>query len=493
MEDLPNGFTGFSRRDPNFESASEALRKAELERQTLNFNGDKNRERKIAQEAARAASSGWQADLNGLPRLDQMGSLWGARPSTGAGQDFGGFINSVEYNGVLDKRLDIEKITDIAEQDRRWAWVEIDRSAIQNNVAEARRACAPGTKIMAVVKADGYGHGAVQVAKTAVNSGADYLGVATVDEGIELREAMLNVPILVLAEPPATAIPLLLAYKLMPSIYTPEFAVRYAEAADMLDRRAPYHLVVNTGMNRIGVRHDEVLPFMKQIAFHRALDLKGVFTHFATADCPEEFDFKIQLRRFTEAVESLRTAGIDTGLVHAANSAAIFRYPESHFDMVRLGIALYGYHPCPETRRNVNLKPAMSVKARITDAKTVPMSEGVSYGLNYRSPGSVKICTVPLGYADGLCRGLSGRTDFLVDGVAFRQVGNICMDQCMFEVDLRTYNNRRGVNPQIGDEVTVVGDEDGIAVTIDELAELMHTIPHEITIGFSKRMPRIYK
>lgn len=492
MEDLPNGFTGFSRRGPDFESASEALRKAEIARQSIDFS-DRKREQRIAQEASRAARSGWQADLGGLPRLDQMGSLWGGRPSVGGAQDVSRFVNSVEYNGILDKRFDLEKITAIPEKDRRWAWVEIDRSAIQNNMAEARRACTPGTKIMAVVKADGYGHGAVQVARTAMNSGAEYLGVATIDEGIELREALINAPILVLSEPPATTIPLLLAYKLMPSVYTPEFAVRYAEAADLVDQRAPYHLAVNTGMNRIGVRHDEAVAFMKQIGFHRALDLKGVFTHFATADSPEVFDFEMQLRRFTDVVNNLRAAGVDPGLVHAANSAALFRYPEAHFDMVRLGIALYGYHPCPETRRTVELKPAMSVHARVTDVKTVPMSEGVSYGLNYRSPGSVRICTVPLGYADGLCRGLSGRIDFLVDGVAFRQVGDICMDQCMFEVDLRTYNNRRGVNPQVGDEVVIVGEQGGIAVTVDELADLMGTIPYEIVLGFAQRLPRLYK
>lgn len=389
--------------------------------------------------------------------------------------------------------FDPDRLAVVPETDRRSAWVEIDLNAIRRNAAAVKQRIGQRCRLMAVVKADAYGHGAVRVAKTALNSGAEYLGVATVDEGIELREALVNAPILVLSEPPASAIPLLLAYKIMPAVYTPDFAIGYAEAADAVGMRAPYHLAVNTGMNRIGVRHDEVIPFMTQIGFHRALDLVGTFTHFATADCPETLDFHIQAKRFVEAVGSLRAAGIDPGIVHAANSAAAIRYPDVAFDMVRLGISLYGFHPCPETRQMIELFPAMSVHARITDARLVPMSEGVSYGLNYRSPGSVKICTIPIGYADGLRRGLSGRTDVIVDGMLLRQVGNICMDQCMFEVDKRVYGTRRRIDPQIGDEVVVVGEQGGVAVTIDDMAATLGTIPHEIAIGFGcSRLPRLY-
>ena len=219
----------------------------------------------------------------------------------------------------------------------------------------------------------------------------------------------------------------------------------------------------------------------------------GTFTHFATADCAETLDFQIQVKRFIEAVNALRVAGIDPGIVHAANSAAAIRYPDVQFDMVRLGISLYGFHPCQQTRTMIDLRPAMSVHARITDARLVPMSEGVSYGMNYRSPGSVKICTVPIGYADGLRRGLSGCTDFIVEGQRFPQVGTICMDQCMFEVDLRTYGARRKVDPQIGDEVIIVGRQGDSVVTIDDLANRLGTVQHEVAIGFGcSRMPRVY-
>ena len=159
----------------------------------------------------------------------------------------------------------------------------------------------------------------------------DYLGVATVDEAIELREALVNAPILVLSQPPLSAIPLLLAYKVMPSVYTPEFAIQYAETADAYGMKAPCHLAVNTGMNRIGVRHDEVVEFMGQVSFHRALDLVGTFTHFATADPAETLDFQIQVKRFIEAVTALNVAGFNPGIVHAANTAAAIRYPDVHF------------------------------------------------------------------------------------------------------------------------------------------------------------------
>ncbi len=471
-KELPNGFTGFARRNSksNFESAADAVRARQAQRAaaaptpspaprraTANFLSQAEARNEAAFEAQDAAAEGYE------------GAESGAKAS-----------------------FDPEKLATIPSRDRRWSWLEIDLNAIRHNAQAVKKAIGAGRHLMAIVKADAYGHGAVRVAKTALNSGADYLGVATVDEGIQLREGLVNAPILMLAEPPASAIPLLLAYKIMPAVYTSEFAISYAEAADSMGIKAPFHLAVNTGMNRIGVRHDEVVSFMNQVGFHRALDLVGAFTHFATADCPETLDFQIQAKRFIEAVDAMRDAGINPGIVHCANSAAAIRYPDVRFDMVRLGIGLYGYYPCPECFPLIDLKPAMSVHARITDTRLVPMSEGVSYGLNYRSSGSVKICTVPVGYADGLRRGLSGRMDFIVNGVRCRQVGNICMDQCMFEVDLRSYARRQRIDPQIGDEVIIVGEQGEAAVSIEELCETLDTIPHELCIGFSHRMPRYY-
>lgn len=384
-----------------------------------------------------------------------------------------------------------EVLDKIDERNRRWSWVEVDRGAIQHNVMATRRLLPNSTRLLAVVKADAYGHGAVDVAKTAVTSGASYLGVATVDEGIQLRKADLREPILLLSEPPIEAIPLLLYYHIMPSIYTPDFAVAYGEIADQHGMKAPYHLVINSGMNRIGVLAEDVVEFMQHISFHRGLELEGCFTHFATADALETLDFQIQIRRFVEAMRALEAAGINPGIVHCDNSAAIYRFPKTHFDMVRLGISLYGYHPAPDTHRFIDLKPAMSVHARITNVMTPAMSEGVSYGMNYRSPGSVKICTVPVGYADGLIRLLSGNIDFAWQDQAVHQVGNICMDQCMFEIDLRRVSRVRP-NPQIGDEVLIAGPHPSVDCSIDTMAKKAATIQHEVTIGFSHRMPRYY-
>lgn len=447
MDYLPNGFTGFAGQAADFESAAEASRK--------------NRD-----AISRAASGTFSS----------------------AGSDVGASDRRVEQPASFDR----EALERIKPRDRRWAWLEIDLAAIRHNVAVTRRFLTPRTRLMAVVTADAYGHGAVAVSKAVLGAGADRLGVSSVDEAIELREAGIGVPVLVLSQPPAATIPLMLAYKVTPTIYDAEFAIAYGECADLHGMKAPYHLAINTGMNRIGVRHDEALEFLRQVSFHRALELEGIFTHYATADCAESLDFHIQTRKFVEALTSIHDAGIDLGLVHSANSAATFRYPDVHFDMVRCGIALYGFHPCPETRPLVELRPAMSVHARITDARYVPMSEGVSYGLNYRSPGSVKICTVPIGYADGLSRGLSGNIDFIMRGRYFRQVGNICMNQCMFEADMRSYGTRERIDPQVGDEVLIVGSQGIAEVTIDEIAEKLGTIQYEVAIGFSHRLERVY-
>ena len=385
-----------------------------------------------------------------------------------------------------------EALVRIPEKDRRWSWVEVSRSAIQYNVSETRRLLGQRCRLMAVVKADAYGHGANEVAKIATAAGASYLGVATVDEGIELRKADFREPILLLAEPPIESVPLLLHYRIIPSVYTSDFAINYAEIADAHNLKAPFHLAINTGMNRIGVRHDQVVEFISQISFHRALDLQGCFTHFATADAAETLDFQIQINRFVESMRALEAAGINPGIVHCDNSAAIYRFPKTHFDMARLGISLYGYQPANDTHRIITLRPAMSVFARITNVMQVPMSEGVSYGMNYRSPGSVKICTVPLGYADGLIRLLSGQIKFAYKDRAVAQVGNICMDQCMFEVDIRSRVGQQTLDPQIGDVVQIAGPNAHVDTSIDTMARKAGTIQHEVTIGLSHRMPRYY-
>lgn len=398
---------------------------------------------------------------------------------------------SLEQLGSQLAGLDMDAL-EASAPDVRWAWAEVDLGAIRHNVAVTRQQLNSRTRLMAVVKADAYGHGAIEVSRAALGAGADRLGVATVPEALELRHAGITAPILILAQPPATSIPLLVHYNITPTVYTPDFAIAYGEVADQMGKKAPFHLAMNTGMNRIGVSYDDVVDFMYQVSFHRALELEGVFTHFATADCHESLEFERQRKRFEDAIINLRAANFNTGIIHAANSAAIYRYPHVHYDMVRLGISLYGFHPCPETRDWVDLQPAMSVHARITDTRMVPMSEGVSYGYTYRSPGSVKVCTLPIGYADGLSRVLSNNMDVILNGRYYRQVGNICMDQCMFEVDMRRLATLPYYDPQIGDHVIIVGREGAAEITVEELAEKMGTICHQVTIGFGERLQRVY-
>ena len=444
MENLPNGFTGFANRPDGFESAGEASRRR------------------------RAAAAGGQA-----------APLHYAREAASSGRK-----EKLPFQPV--------ELEDSRPHESRMAWTQIDLSAIRYNVAQSRRFLQPRCRLMAVVKADAYGHGAVEVSKAAIGAGADRLAVSNVLEAVALRKAGITAPILVLSQPAKTSIPQLLGYNIIPSVYEPDFAVSYGEVADLHGMTAPYHLAVNTGMNRIGVRFDDVVEFLHQVSFHRALELEGVYTHYATADCAETLDLQIQTKRFIDALECINAAGFDPGVVHAANSAATFRYPSVHFDMVRMGIALYGLHPCPETRNIVELMPAMSVHARICDARPLGVSEGVSYGLHYRSPGSVKICTIPIGYANGLRRGLSGNTDFIIGGRYVRQVGAICMDQCMFEVDMRRSAVRELIDPQPGDEVLVVGSQGIAEITIDEMAEKLSTVNYEIACGFSQQLPRVF-
>jgi alanine racemase len=384
------------------------------------------------------------------------------------------------------------ELPELKPQDRRWAWAEIDLGAIKHNMQALKRQVGLHVQIMAVVKADGYGHGAVKVAQTALANGASMLGVSNVAEGVVLREAGISAPILILAEPPQATIPLLLFHSLIPTVFTVGFALAYGEFADLHGRTAPYHLKINTGMNRIGIRYNEVGEFLHAVGFHRALELQGVFTHFATADEADQFEFNKQMDRFTQALEALHQTGNDPKIIHAANSAAAIRYKKSYFNMVRIGIALYGLHPSEVTKGYMNLEPAMSIHARITATKTVPVGEGVSYGYTYRSPGSVLIATIPLGYADGLPRELSNHLEVLARGKRFPQVGNVCMDMCMFEVNQRSSLMTPKAEVAVGDEVVLVGKQDNEQITLDDLAKRLGTINYELACRFGMRLEKVY-
>ena len=377
------------------------------------------------------------------------------------------------------------------EPETRWAWVEIDQGALRRNTRAFKNLLGPRQRLCCVVKADAYGHGAVPCAKIMHATGTDMFAVSTVMEGVELRQDGINEPILILSEPPMTAIDTLLEYRLMPSIYTSEFALAYGERAVSQGTVGKYHMAIETGMNRIGVHYADVLEFRHEIDFHRGIQCDGVFTHFATADEASGWDYKLQCKRFDEAVAAMRDAGYECGIVHCDNTVASILDKSTHYDMIRAGIGLYGLQPAEVTRSIFPLEPVMSVRARVPRTTHPAMGEGVGYGFTYRVPRArVQICTLPLGYADGLARVLSNRMDVLFRGMRIRQVGNICMDQCM--VAITQTSMRQVPEAEIGDIMTIIGRDGDAQITMDEMARLRDTIHYEVACGFGMRLEKIY-
>ena len=381
-----------------------------------------------------------------------------------------------------------------SEPQDRWAWVEIDLNAIRKNTRAFKGMLKRGTQLMCAVKADAYGHGAVACTKAMHASGADQFAVATVAEGVELRQAGIEWPILMLNQAPMGAIQTLVDYDIMPSVYTSEFALAYGECAAASNKIGKYHLALDTGMTRIGVLPADVVEFRHAIDFHRGLECAGTFTHFATADNLQDWDFSLQAQRFTDAVAALHDAGCDVGLVHCDNTPGTILHPELHNDMCRAGISLYGLQAADTTAPRISHTPRMSVRARVMRAINPAVGEGVSYGLHYRIPTPhIQVATIPLGYADGLSRTLSGMMDVLVHGKRARQVGNICMDQCMFAIDTNPVRSYRRAEPVVeGDLVTIIGKDGNECITADELAKLRGTINYEGTCNFGMRLEKVY-
>ncbi|MDO4807840.1 MAG: alanine racemase [Coriobacteriales bacterium] len=376
----------------------------------------------------------------------------------------------------------------------RWAWVEINLDALRQNTAALKRLMDRDTLMMCVVKADAYGHGAVRCAKAMLRAGADQFAVATVAEGVELREAGIRQPIAILSEPPVETVQTIVDHDLSPAVFNQSFALALGECAAAAGKVATYHLAIDTGMTRIGVNWRDALELRRSIDFHRGIECAGTFTHFATADVPRDWDFEMQARRFFDAVDNIDAAGLSTGLVHCANTPATMMHPRVHMDMCRAGIGLYGLYPSAETRKVANLSPVMSVRGRITRVERPEVGTGVSYGLTYRVPRpNIQICTVPIGYADGLSRVLSGNMDVLVNGERCRQVGRICMDQFMFEVsvnNVRAYRPTRAV--EYGDVVTILGSDGSETILADDMAARRNTINYEVVCDFGLRLQKIY-
>ncbi|MBR1552391.1 MAG: alanine racemase [Schwartzia sp.] len=364
----------------------------------------------------------------------------------------------------------------------RGAWAEIDLSALRHNISVIKKHIADGARLCAVVKADAYGHGAVAVAREAVAMGADYLAVAVLSEAAELRRAGFTTPILVLGATQAEEADAVVDYGVTQAVFTREAAEAISAAAARRGVRAKVHLAVDTGMGRIGVRPEDAGEMAAFVAGLPNVELEGMFSHFALADAEDKSFAKEQFARFQIAMDGVKAKGVEIPICHIANSAAILELPETHLDMVRAGIILYGLAPSDEVGRDAGLLPVMSVKARLTHVKTLHAGETVSYGCTFRAPKEIRVGTLPLGYADGYTRLYAGKAKVDFRGRLLPVLGRICMDQCMVELT-------GAKNAAVGDKVTVMG---GDALTADVLASWLGTINYEVVCMISPRVPRVY-
>lgn len=373
-------------------------------------------------------------------------------------------------------------------------WAEIDLDAIAHNVRELRRITHPRARMMAVVKADGYGHGAVAVARTALAAGADMLAVARIDEGIALRQAGLVAPILVFSPTLPAFAEGLITYDLIQSVPGLEMAQQLDGVARRCGQTIPVHLKVDSGMGRLGMLPDKrrgpdpmsAVAEVEAIARLKGLRLEGIYTHFAAADERDKSYAHHQLSVFETFLNALETAGINPGLRHAANSAAIIDLPASHLDAVRPGISLYGLYPSPDVdHRRIDLQPALSLKSRLLQVKAVPAGFKASYGMTWEAPEATVIGTVAAGYADGIQRRLSNRGAMLVNGRRAPIAGRVCMDLIMLDLGADS--------PAVaGDEVVIIGHQGEARITADDIADQLGTINYEVVFTNSIRVPRRY-
>jgi len=365
-------------------------------------------------------------------------------------------------------------------------WAEINLDNLAHNIREIRKIVKQDTLITAVIKANAYGHGSVEAAKTFLENGADRLAVATLSEAIELREAGIGVPILILGYTPESQYSQVIKYDITQTIYNVESASAFSEAASAQNKTGTIHIKIDSGMGRIGfLPKDESIDEIISISKLPNIYIEGIFTHFATADEKDKTYTRLQYERFSTVVRKLEERGLSIPIKHVSNSAAIIDFPEYNLDMVRPGIILYGYYPSNDVNKDrIKLKPAMTLKAKVSNVKTVSKGTGISYGQIFVTERESKIATIPIGYADGFTRMLSSKAEAFIKGKRVPVVGRICMDQCMLDVtDVE--------DVKIGDEVVLLGYEEGYP-DADEIGEKLNTISYEILCMVGRRIPRVY-
>ena len=363
--------------------------------------------------------------------------------------------------------------------------VEIDLDALKHNFEEIKKAVTPGTDILAVVKADAYGHGALETAKTLIDGGAAGLCLATIDEAVELRKHGITVPMMTLGFTDSSRFEDAVRYDVEQSVYSLEIAKALSDEAVKQGKTCRIHIKLDTGTGRIGFKTDgtETDEIVSACTLP-GIEPYGVFSHFAAADTDDDEYTRQQFGLFMKQIEELEQKGIHFSKRHICNSAGILRFPGMHLDMVRAGIILYGLMPpgCPAPVVNIDLKPVMNWYAKVIHVKTVPVGATISYGRHFTAERPTEVTTVGIGYADGLSRKLSNGFELVIGGRKCPIIGNICMDMCMVDTtDLET-------RPKVGDKVTVFGSER----SADELADALGTINYEITCDVGKRVRRLY-
>jgi alanine racemase len=386
--------------------------------------------------------------------------------------------------GIEAPRGDLQAFEELMLEDL-VTWAEIDLDAIESNVCAFRNHIEAQVEIFAVVKANAYGHGAVPSGKAALHTGASRLAVHRALEGIELRRAGITAPILLLGYTPPAAADLVIKWQLTPSVITVEFARALSGRAAALGANIPVHIKVDTGMSRYGLMPDEVLTFARALQSLPGLCLEGIFTHFATADWLDLIYTRRQLEIFKEVLVALHLAGIDVPLVHAANTAAIMRLPEAHFNAVRPGLGLYGMTPSDDWAPIFPLHPALSLKSRVSRVRTLPAGSAISYGRTFITKQPTRVALAPIGYGDGFHRAFSNKGFVLIHGQRARILGSVCMDQVVLDV-----SEIQGV--QQDDEIVLLGQQGNETIAAGEIAALIGTINYEITTSLLPRVPRVY-
>ena len=365
-------------------------------------------------------------------------------------------------------------------------YADIDLDAIYENVKNAKALLKKDTKMMAIVKADGYGHGAVEVARQ-IDELVDAYGVAILEEGIELRKAGFTKPILILGYTPKPLYPAMIRYDIATAVFTMEMAKEISDTGVAMHKNANIHIKLDTGMSRIGFAiTKESKEIIEQIAKLPGIEIKGCFSHFARMDEKDKTKANEQFAKFTKMVNALEKDGVDLGIRHISNSAGIMEAPEVQMDMVRNGICLYGLYPSEEVQKErLPLKPAMELKAYVSYVKTLEPGVEIGYGGTYTTTKKTRVATIPVGYADGYSRCLSGKGSVLIHGKKAPILGRVCMDQ--FMVDVTDIDN-----VCVGDRVTLFGKDGDSCITIEEISAMAHSFNYEFVCDIGKRIPRVY-